>query len=361
MTPLGRRIVRLIRDEGPIGIDRYMAIVLGDPAHGYYATRDPLGAAGDFVTAPEICQIFGELLGLGLAHYWQELGAPALVRLVELGPGRGTLMADLLRATRAVPGFHQAIRLHLVEASPVLRSRQAEALGASGAAWHGSLDEVPDDAPLLLVANEFLDALPVRQLVRREGGWLERVVAVDEAGTLGLATVGMPLLPRRAGDPMPGSIVEVAPAREALTGEVARRLTERGGLALLIDYGDAEIAGDTLQAVRGHAPVSPFEAPGTADLTSHVDFGALARVARRVGATAWGPVQQGALLGRLGIEARLGGLIERATPAQAEALIAGARRLVEPGAMGALFKALALTGRDGPMPAGFTSEERASA
>jgi SAM-dependent MidA family methyltransferase len=361
MTPLGRRIVRLIRAEGPIGVDRYMALALGDPAGGYYATRDPIGAAGDFVTAPEISQVFGELLGLCLAHYWQALGAPAPVRLVELGPGRGTLMADLLRATRGARGFHEALRLHLVEASAVLRARQVEALAGIRASWHGSLEEVPDDAPLLLVANEFLDALPIRQLVPDGEGWRERLVAVDEEGTLGLVTARVPLPPalRRPADP--GAVVEVAPAREAVAGEVALRLRDRGGLVLLIDYGDVEIHGDTLQAVRGHARVSPFEAPGATDLTSHVDFGALARVALRAGAAAWGPVPQGILLGRLGAEARLAGLLERALPGQAEALVAGVRRLVEPEAMGTLFKALALTGPDGPAPAGFAGEEKVSA
>ncbi len=361
MTPLGRRIVRVIRDGGPIGLDRYMALALADPSEGYYATRDPLGVAGDFVTASEISQTFGELLGLCLAHYWREMGAPAVVRLVELGPGHGTLMADLLRATRAVEGFHRALRLHLVETSPVLRARQEEALGAADPSWHHALDAVPDDAPLLLVANEFLDALPIRQLVRGEDGWRERLVAVDTAGHLGLVAARVPVAAGTLASSPPGTVIEIAPAREAVTGAIAQRLADRGGLALLVDYGEAELRGDTLQAVRGHARVSPFEAPGAADLTSHVDFGALARVAGAAGAAVWGPVPQGVFLGRLGIEARLARLLEAATAAQADTLVTGARRLVEPEAMGVLFKVMALTGHGGSAPAGFASEERRAA
>jgi SAM-dependent MidA family methyltransferase len=358
VSHLAPALERLIEAHGPISIARFMALALAHPRHGYYATRDPLGAAGDFVTAPEISQIFGELIGLALARHWLDLGSPAPFHLAELGPGRGTLMADLLRAAAIVPGFVAAHRLHLVETSPVLRQLQSARLAAGTPVWHETIGSLPADAPLLLVANEFLDALPIRQLVRTEQGWQERLVALAPGGgfafTLERGLSGLhPALARTFPDAAPGAVRELAPAREALASELAQRLAAQGGMALLIDYGEWGTLGDTLQAVRGHARAEPLDRPGEADLSAHVDFAALARAATGAGARVRGPLTQGELLGRLGIAQRLDRLLARATPAQAQRLEAAARRLVEPGQMGRLFKAIALTPREGPPPPGF--------
>lgn len=348
MTPLGRRLAREIDATGPIPVSRFMAECL---AH-YYATRDPLGRGGDFTTAPEISQVFGELIGLWAADVWLRAGAPARFRLVELGPGRGTLMADLWRATARVPGFQAGASVHLVETSPALRREQARRMPE--ALWHDRLDEVPDDAPLLLVANEFFDALPIRQLVRTPAGWRERMVAhadarfVEAAGPMALDA----LVPTALRGAPAGAVVELAPAAGAIAAEIGARLASRGGAALVIDYGYAgPSTGDTLQAVKAHAFADPFADPGEADLTAHVDFTALAQAARP--ARAWGPVGQGALLTALGIGARTEALAARATPEQAALLRSGSERLTRDDAMGSLFKALALTGRNWPQPAGF--------
>ena len=353
MTPLARLLAREIADAGPISIARWMALCLGHPDHGYYPTRDPLGTAGDFTTAPEISQMFGEMIGLWLADLWLRAGSPAKVRLVELGPGRGTLMADLLRATRAVPGFAAAAQVHFVETSPVLRAAQAKAVPHASA--HAELAEVPDDAPLLLVANEFFDALPIRQFVRVAAGWRERMVS--RVGDRFAPVLGS--LPAEAF--VPGAlwnspvetIVEASPASTAIAAEIGVRLAQSGGAAVIIDYGHAgPVTGDTLQAVRGHASVDPFAAPGEVDLTAHVDFTALGKVS---GARAFGPVGQGAWLDALGIAARATSLKGRATPEQAAAITAATQRLTDPAAMGDLFKVLALTAPGWPEPVGFSA------
>jgi NADH dehydrogenase [ubiquinone] 1 alpha subcomplex assembly factor 7 len=354
LSPLQALIRQLIEAEGPLSVARYMALALHHPQHGYYRKADPIGSSGDFTTAPEIGQVFGELLGLALAQTWLDQGRqPA--RLVELGPGRGTLMADLLRATAAVPGFREAIAVHLVEPSPVLRVLQ-EALLGPVATWHERLDEVPDDRPLLLLANEVMDALPVHQLEARDGAWRERLIGIDDEGRLGflLAPGPSPLSLRLppAGSVPEGAVTELGPQREALAAEIARRVA-RGGCALIVDYGEAFAGptGDTLQAVRAHAPWPVLEAPGEADITSHVDFAALARAAE--GAAVLGPVRQGVLLGRLGIDARTEGLSARARPDQREALLSARRRLTDPDGMGGLFEALALVPPWAPPPPGF--------
>lgn len=359
-SPLADLLRRLIRAQGPLDVGRYMTLALAHPEHGYYTSRDPLGAAGDFVTAPEISQLFGELLGLALAQHWLEAGRPEPAILVELGPGRGTLLADALRATRAVPGFAAALELHLVEASPVLRARQDERLGAHAPRWHASLGTVPETAPLLLLANEFFDVLPLRQFVRRAGRWHERLVALDAAGGLAFALASLPTpLPLAEGEGAPeGAVLEVAPAREALAQEIGRRVAGGGGLALVVDYGEAGGGlADTFQAVRDHRPADPLEAPGEADLTAHVDFAALARAARIGGAAAYGPVEQAAFLARLGLDLRLERLLRSATPDQAAALEAGARRLTAPEEMGRLFKVLAIAAPGAPVPPGFEAGE----
>lgn len=348
MTPLGIRLAREIDATGPMPVARYMAECL---AH-YYATRDPLGRGGDFVTAPEVSQVFGELIGLWAADLWMRAGSPTKLRLVELGPGRGTLMADLWRAVARVPGFHGAATVHLVETSPTLRRAQEEQV--PHAQWHDRLEDVPDDAPLLLVANEFFDALPIRQFVRTEAGWRERMVAFAD-GRFFAAAGPMPvdpLMPPSLMAAPPGTIVELAPAGSAIAAEIGARLAAHGGAALIIDYGYAGPAtGDTLQAVKAHAFVDPFAEPGEADLTAHVDFTALRAAARP--ATTWGPISQADLLVALGIDARTETLAARATPEQAALLRSGTARLIGDDAMGSLFKALALTGSDWPQPAGF--------
>lgn len=339
---------------------RFMALALLDRQGGYYATGAPIGAAGDFTTAPEISQCFGELLGVALARAWLDLGRPQPALLVELGPGRGTLMADLFRALRTVPGLMPALELHLVEPSPALRALQAARLAALHPRFHESLDTVPRGAPLLLVANEVLDALPIRQLVRDARGWRERLVALDPEGGLAFAlapTAIAAAVTEIDPEPPPGTIVELGPAREALVAEIASRLAADRGLALLVDYGRLGCVGDSLRAVRAHRPADPLEAPGTVDLSADVDFAALRRVARSAGAAVFGPVPQGIVLDRLGIGLRLERLAAGRSAAERAALEAGVRRLVDPQAMGERFKILALTGPGAPPPAGFLAEE----
>jgi NADH dehydrogenase [ubiquinone] 1 alpha subcomplex assembly factor 7 len=362
VNALEEALVRRIRLAGPLTVADYMAEVLLHPAHGYYRRGDPLGAPGDFTTAPEISQMFGELIGLWCVDQWMRLGEPALVRLVELGPGRGSLMADALRAARLRPGLHAAIRLHLVESSPSLRERQATSLRPvlpAGLAphWHDGFAEVPGDGVLLLIANEFFDALPIHQFVRQAGAWHERMVTVDEADrlvfVLGPPGAALALLAAERGTPAEGGTVEICPAGVSLAGGIARRIVAGGGAALIIDYGDDGGAGDSLQAVRRHAPHPPLADPGSADLTAHVDFAALARAAAAAGAGVHGPVTQGAFLHRIGIDARAATLAERASPAQRAAIAAAQHRLCDPTEMGTLFKAMAIVGPGAPAPPGF--------
>ena len=365
MSGLEERLRRLILDHGPISVARWMTLALAHPEAGYYPRRDPLGAAGDFVTAPEVSQLFGELLGLVLVQHWLELGRPARVAVTELGPGRGTLMADALRAAAVVPEFAAAATVHLVETSPALRERQAAALRGRPVHWHDALAGLPADRPLLLLANEFLDALPIRQFVCRAGRWHERLVGVDAQGGFGFVlaprATPFPQAVAGIGAELPeGTVLELGPAREALVEELALRLAAQGGMALLIDYcRDAPVmTGDTFFAVRRHAGVDPLRHPGEADLSAHVDFRALAGRAAAAGITAFGPVAQGEYLRRLGIGQRLAALLRGATPAQAAALESGCARLVDEDAMGSLFKVLALAPAHAPVPPGFTDAER---
>jgi NADH dehydrogenase [ubiquinone] 1 alpha subcomplex assembly factor 7 len=343
-----------IEARGPLSIARFMALALGHPTLGYYRRDDPLGAAGDFVTAPEISQTFGEIIGMWLAQAWSDLGAPSAVRLVELGPGRGTLLADLLRATARVPGFQAALALHLVETSPALRRRQAERLSRQEAVWHERFEEVPR-GPLLLVANEFFDALPVHQLVRTADGWRERAVGLGRARALVLQEAPSSLPAPTDGGCAPGTIAEVSPARAALAREIGARIAGDGGVALLIDYGAwAEgPTGDTLQAMRGHAACDPLAQPGEADLSAQVDFRALAEAAAAAGAAVYGPVPQGTFLRALGIEARMLRLLAGASAERRRALRAALFRLTDASAMGELFKVLVLARPGAPLPPGF--------
>jgi NADH dehydrogenase [ubiquinone] 1 alpha subcomplex assembly factor 7 len=348
-------LAEAIRREGPLSVARFIDLALNHPTCGYYRKRDPLGAHGDFVTAPELSQAFGEVIGAWLAQAWLDLGAPAPVRLVELGPGRGTLLADALRATRAVPGFHRGLRLHLVETSERLRAVQTARLTGFDPSWHDQFAQVPR-GPLLLVANEFFDALPAHQLVATARGWVERCVDLDLEGRLTFR-LGEPraALASRLPDAAPGTVAEVSPARTGLARAIARRIARTGGVALLIDYGTwAEgPTGDTLQATRQHAPCDPLDAPGTADLTTHVDFGTLAKAAAAGGAAVYGPVPQGAFLATLGVHLRTAKLLERASADQQRALRAALFRLTDAGAMGELFKVLVLAHPAAPAPPGF--------
>jgi NADH dehydrogenase [ubiquinone] 1 alpha subcomplex assembly factor 7 len=348
VTRLGDIIAAEIAADGPMTVARYMALCLGHPEHGYYRRGNPFGARGDFVTAPEISQMFGELLGLWAAQLWLDMGRPAPVRLVELGPGRGTLTADALRAARAAPGFVEAVEVWMVETSPSLRAAQAARVPA---VRHAELlAEVPG-GPMIVLANEFFDALPVRQFVRTARGWAERVVGLAPEGlrwALGPAPAGLPDAPE-------GAVIERSAAGEAIAAEIGARLARDGGGALIVDYGAAAPAtggGDTLQALRAHSYADPLAEPGAADLTAHVDFARLAAALAGAGAAVAPLTTQGALLGALGIGPRAAALAAR-NPAQAAALEAQVRRLCDPNQMGALFKALAATGPDQPPPPGF--------
>jgi SAM-dependent MidA family methyltransferase len=351
-TPLGAKIKALIEANGPMSVADYMALTLGDPAHGYYATRDPFGAKGDFVTAPEVSQMFGEIVGAWLVHMWRSIGAPSPARLVELGPGRGTLMADTLRVAAKAPDFLGAIAVDLIETSPTLRTLQAKTLAHAKVeiAWPDTLSSVPAE-PLLLVANEFFDALPIRQFVRTGSAWRERVVGLDDSGKLAFG-VGPGLLDDGPDAPE-GAIFERRPSADAIAAEIGSRIVEDNGVALILDYGHAATAvGDTLQAVRGHRFADALAAPGEADLTAHVDFAALARAARAEGAAAHGPMPQGEFLMALGLAERAERLGAKADAAGRESLAAAVDRLAGADAMGTLFKALALT-RPGVAPPPF--------
>jgi len=338
---------RLIAATGPISLARFM----GESNGRYYAGRDPLGAAGDFVTAPEISQMFGELVGLWLADMWDRAGRPDGALYVELGPGRGTLARDALRAM-AQAGL--APEVHLVESSPELRRLQAQAIPR--ARFHADLTGVPDSGPMLLVANEFLDALPVRQLVRTAAGWREVMVATGEAGAFVLAAGDRPMdaaVPEGQREADEGTVIETCPGAAAVVAEAAGRLARQGGAALFVDYGHCvPRTGSTLQAVRSHRKVDPLALPGEADLTAHVDFATLAGVARAHGARWLGTVPQGDWLLTLGIEARAAALA-RSSPQRGEALASEVERLTAPEQMGELFKVMALAAADWPDGAGF--------
>jgi SAM-dependent MidA family methyltransferase len=343
---ISREIAQLIEEEGPISIERFM----DEANRHYYATRDAIGAAGDFITAPEVSQMFGEIVGLALADVWQRAGRPANAVLVELGPGRGTLAEDMLRAMKVV-GWEP--ELHFIETSPLLREKQADL--HPHAIWHDTIQTLPADRPLLIVANEFFDALPVHQLVMTFSGWRERVVRMGMDGF-----EAAPGENTKYGDvPMhlrhvdPGGIIESCPTARKLMRALARRLHDQGGAMLVIDYGyDGGAHGDTLQAVHAHAYADPFARPGVSDLTAHVDFSALAGSARAAGTHVAGPVEQGQWLVALGRSDRAA-ILARNAPRRAEENGAAYRRLTAPGEMGELFKVMAVTGRRWPEPGGF--------
>ncbi|WP_121630623.1 class I SAM-dependent methyltransferase [Tropicibacter alexandrii] len=339
MTALADIITAQIKATGPMPLAEYMTLCLSHPQHGYYITRDPLGAAGDFTTAPEISQMFGELIGLSLAQAWLDQGAPFRFALAELGPGRGTLMADILRATAGVPGFHDAAQVHLVETSPVLRDAQAHRV--PGAIWQDSVETLPD-LPLYLVANEFFDALPIRQFQRDGAGWRERVVGLQDARlTLGLSDASpQTALTHRLDDTQDGDLVETCAPAQAIAAEIGARIAAHGGAALIIDYGDWRSLGDTFQALKAHESVDPLASPGEADLTAHVDFEALAQAAAPARHSRLTP--QGVFLERLGITQRAQALARDLRGDALQSHVAAHRRLTHPQEMGSVFKTLAL-------------------
>ncbi len=352
-TPLARLLADRIARTGPMVLADYMADCLLHPRHGYYATRDPFGQAGDFTTAPEISQMFGELLGLSLAQAWLDQGSPAPFLLAEIGPGRGTLMADVLRVLARVHGCRAAARVHLVEASAALRARQRATLGDVPVTWHDGVQDLPD-GPLFLIANEFFDALPIRQFQRAGAGWRERMVGLTGDGLgFGLADPApYAALAHRLADTREGDLVELCPALPAIAGEVARRIATFGGAALVVDYGGWHALGDTFQAVRDHLPADPFAEPGLADLTAHVDFEALALAFRAGGARATHMATQGAFLTRLGIGARAEVLARSLEGAARDSHLAAHRRLTHAGEMGEVFKVIGCHPTGSPPPPG---------
>lgn len=347
MTKLKRIIARQIRAGGPLPVADYMQLCLLHPRHGYYATRDPFGQEGDFTTAPEIHQIFGELCGLALADSWVSQGRPQGFTLAEPGPGRGTLMADMLRAIRILPDMVGAARVNLIEASAHLRQLQRRKLGD---VLH--LDSVGDlpQAPLFLVANEFFDALPIRQYQRLQQGWAERVVTLDDHDNLTFALRPVPDLPRPA---RPGDVIEHCPAAPPIIAAIAQRIADHGGAAIIVDYGGWNGYGDTLQALRNHAYEDPLAHPGQADLTAHVDFAALAVAALQAGAVVSRPLRQGDWLLALGAGQRA----RKLAAAGDEGAMAALHRLTDPGEMGHLFKAIAIWPKGAPPVPGFEALE----
>jgi NADH dehydrogenase [ubiquinone] 1 alpha subcomplex assembly factor 7 len=359
VTPLEQLIRDRIRAHGPMRVSSYMALAMGHPEHGYYRKADPLGRDGDFITAPEISQVFGEIIGLWCVVAWQQAGRPSPIHLVELGPGRGTLMADAVRAAGSVPDFTKAAKLHLVETSPVLRHLQQEKLRGCDATWHLAIDTVPS-GPCLYIANEFFDALPIDQYVKTATGWHGRCIGLDPSTNrlkfeVDRTPISIPeFMPSSISAAPAGSLFEHCPLCHEIAANIGGRLAADGIAALLIDYGhQIQDSGETLQAVRGHEYRDILMNPGEADLTAHVDFSALAAAAQTAGAVPYGPVSQGAFLSDLGIEARTNKLAADQDATRADLLQSGCHRLIDAQGMGTLFKVLALTNEKLGVPAGF--------
>ena len=362
-TPLETEIRRRIEAAGPMPVDEYMALCLADPEHGYYMTRDPLGRRGDFITAPEVSQMFGELIGLWMTTVWKQMGSPPQVNIIELGPGRGTLMKDAMRAAQVAAGFREAVSIHLVEISPVLEDLQERTLEplAMPMFWHPELANVPE-GPAIVVANEFFDALPINQAIKGGNGWHERRIGIGDDGKFFFAADSekIPhfdrLLPPSVRGAPEQSIYEWRADGAAI--DLGKRVVKGGGAALVIDYGHAlSAAGDTLQAVGQHAYADPLIAPGTVDLTAHVDFQPLIRAAEAMGAQGHGPIEQGMFLRRLGIETRAATLKAKASRGVAGEIDAALTRLIGQGrtGMGSLFKVAALAHPKLGVPPGFES------
>ena len=351
---LAAKLARRIAHTGPITVAEFMTACLHDPQFGYYATRPALGAEGDFITAPLISQMFGELIGLWAIEVWTQMGRPSPVRLVELGPGDGTLMSDLFRAARLAPDFLAAAEVWLVETSGPLRVLQARAIAAHAPNWAEALDAVPAGAPMILIANELLDCLPARQFVRTQSGWAQRRVGLSEGGDLmfGLSAAPAAIIPPALGDAPVGATVEVSLAQAALGRRIGERIVSDGGAALFIDYGRSEPGtGDTLQALSRHRKVDPLQSAGEADLTVHADFPAFAAAAREAGAETSAIVTQGDFLRALGVELRAEAL-SRAEPGRADTITRQRDRLIGADGMGVLFKVVSIH-EAGLAPPGF--------
>jgi NADH dehydrogenase [ubiquinone] 1 alpha subcomplex assembly factor 7 len=356
MTALKSLLLAQIAAAGPMRLADYMATCLLHPAHGYYTTRPPFGAAGDFITAPEISQMFGEMLGLCLAQAWLDQGAPDAFTLAELGPGRGTLMADVLRATRGVAGFHAAARIMLIEASPALQKQQGQVLAGYDVYWQSDAAALPQ-APLFALANEFFDALPIRQFCREGNGWAEVVVGAkgDDLVFGKTAPMQVPALTHRLNTVQQGEVVEYCPAAAGIMDQLAQRIGAFGGAALIVDYGGWNGVGDTFQAMRAHGFAPPLAAPGLADLTAHVDFAALALpCAPRDVAVQY--TAQGTFLTALGLQMRAAKLAQNLQGAAREQLLAARDRLTNPDQMGEMFKVLGVVPHAAPPLAGFATQ-----
>lgn len=366
-TPLEEQLIAQIRSDGPISVEHYMAACLGDPQHGYYMGKDPFGRGGDFTTAPEISQMFGEAIGVWFATAWMMMGKPEKVNLIELGPGRGTLMMDMLRAVKVLEDFAAAIDVHMVEMSPALRKMQGETLKGVPVDmhWHQRFEQVPA-GPCLIVANEFFDALPIRQIIRDTDGWHERMIGVDEAGNLAftqspalIEKVDVPVWARECPQ---GAIAEISPKRQQVAEQIGAHIARHKGAGLFVDYGHAvSFCGDTFQAVRQHKFVDVLHLPGLSDLTSHVDFEALGEAFAAGGAVVHGPRTQQAFLIAMGLREREQVLRKKAGARARILLSKQAERLVSEKQMGHLFKFLAVTDKSLEKPHPFYAPEEGQA
>ncbi|MEC8621683.1 MAG: SAM-dependent methyltransferase [Pseudomonadota bacterium] len=365
MSPLEAYIKRLIKKMGPIPVSQYMALALGHPKHGYYHKQNPLGANGDFITSPEISQVFGEICGMYLASMWQQIGRPSQTRLVELGPGRGTLISDILRAASFVPNFLQSLSIHLVETSRALRTQQENLLKKKfreiDVNWHLRFDQIPE-GPVLLVANEFFDALPAEQFVKAPTGWNQRCVGLSKREELTFSERQLDQnfefnIPLSVGETAKiGDIYEICFPAHQIIEELSKRIGENGIGALVIDYGHIQAGlGDTLQAVSSHQYVDPLISPGDSDLTTHVDFSALHRIADLESTRVSGPINQGSFLESMGIVERTEILARNIPPNLLKDFVTATKRLTEPKGMGSLFKVMVLTNSQQPAPPGFSN------
>ncbi len=349
MTTLKNHIQNLIEENGPISIAHFMELCLTHPKLGYYTGRDPLGREGDFITAPETSQMFGELIGLFMADYWLGLGSPKPFHFIELGPGRGTLMADALRAIKIIPGMAESIHVHFLEVSPALMAKQKKAVPE--ATWHETLDDIPFGCSFI-IANEFFDCLPIRQFVMTDSGWAERMVGLEGEGLV--FTLSEKNLPSNL--PMTaeiGNIFEVCPQAGYWMDAIASKLMTSGGMGLIIDYGySAQGFGDTFQAIQKHEYADVLQNPGACDLTAHINFHDLKTRGQNAELDVYGPVFQGEFLQTIGLEHRASQLLKSANRPQEKEILAAVKRLVDEGEMGTLFKVLAMVKKDYPAPAG---------
>ncbi|MFA7275484.1 MAG: SAM-dependent methyltransferase [Pseudobdellovibrionaceae bacterium] len=345
--PLASLIAKMIRMDGPMSVETYWNLCLSHPQHGYYIKQDPFGPAGDFTTAPEISQLFGEMVGMWVTLQLARLGKPSKVYLVECGPGRGTLMADIMRFLRFDPAALASLSIHLVETSPALRAKQRDMLAAYNVTWHDDLSGLPTDAPVLIIGNEFLDALPIRQYIRTSGAWHERLVGLDEQENFAWGLSPVPALEARGFEGEEGGVLEISPVRKQVFLDLCARVCVQSGAVLLVDYGHdkAHAMGDTFQAVYRHQYVSVLELSGEADLTSHVNFGQLQTWAGEQGLDVKCGSQRD-FLASMGIDIRAEHLLMRASPEQQDVLRAGFARLMDEEQMGILFRVFEGTDHD---------------